>query len=153
MPTVEDPNNKVREQIEEILERDEERAPQPIRIAKPVAPRKASFRRSATPIWYPTPEKLIVAGIVLMVIAVVLRSYVLPLTLGGFALAGIGYYMLVMRRRRAKYGGADGVRGYVVTDKAKYWRGQRVDKPVEQVRRRNGNILDFPDLRDNKRKK
>ena len=150
MPTVEDPNNKVREQIEEILERDEERAPQPIRIAKPVAPRKASFRRSATPIWYPTPEKLIVAGIVLMVIAVVLRSYVLPLTLGGFALAGIGYYMLVMRRRRAKYG----VTGSASIDtSAKYWRGQRVDKPVEQVRRRNGNILNFPDLRDNKRKK
>ena len=150
MPTVEDPNNKVREQIEEILERDEERAPQPIRIAKPVAPRKASFRRSATPIWYPTPEKLIVAGIVLMVIAVVLRSYVLPLTLGGFALAGIGYYMLVMRRRRAKYG----VTGSASIDtSAKYWRGQRVDKPVEQVRRRNGNILNFPDLRNNKRKK
>lgn len=150
MPKVEEPNDKVREQIEEILERDESRGPEPIRIAKPVAPRKVNARMDKTPLWYPTPEKLILAGIVLMLIAVIARQFVLPLTLGGFVLAGIGYYMIVVRRRKTKYGGTGSA---TVDTSAKYWRGQRVDKPVEQVRRRNGNILEFPDLGKKKSKR
>lgn len=150
MPKVEEPNDKVREQIEEILEQDERRKPEPIRIAKPVAPRKAQVRRSGTPFWYLTPEKLIALGIILMVSAVLARRFVLPLTLGGFILAGIGYYMIVMRRRKAKYGGTGSA---TVDTSARYWRGQRVDRPPEQVRRRNGNIIDFPDVGKSKSKR
>lgn len=153
MPTTEDPNDKVREQIEEILEMEERRKPEPIRIARPVTPRKV---RSGTPIWYPTPEKLIVAGIVLMVIAVVTRSFVLPLTLVGFAMAGLGYYMIIMRKRRAKYGISSGRSG---DNSPKYWRGKPVKpsaqaRPSGKVKKRDGNILEFPgsDTEKGKRK-
>ena len=147
MPTVDDQNDKVREQIEEILAKDESRNPGPIRIAKPTPARRA---RQGTPIWYPTPEKLIFVGVGLLVLAVILRQFVLPLTVGGFAIAAVGYYMLLKRRRATKRPGDEGVKGYLVMEKAKYWRGLRVDdKPP--AKRRDGNILDFPDIKDEKR--
>ncbi len=146
MPQVEEPNDKVREQIEEILEKDASRKNEPIRIAKPVAPRKV---RVGTPIWYPTPEKLIVLGLVLMLIAAIGRQFVLPLTLAGFALAGVGYYMVVVRRRRAKYGSTGG--GFNDTS-PKYWRGKPV-KPSGQVKKRDGNILEFPGASDDDSKR
>ncbi len=148
MPQVEDPNDRVREQIEEILEKEASRSPEPIRIARPVAPRKV---RSGTPIWYPTPEKLIGVGLLLMVIAVISRNFVLPLTLGGFILAGIGYYMIVQRKRRAKYG----YTGSGTVDPApKYWRGKPIEpsRPSQQVKRRDGNILEFPGIDEDKKK-
>lgn len=146
MPKVDEPNDKVWEQIEEILEKDERKEPVPIRIARPTTPRKV---RSGTPIWYPTPEKLIVAGIALMLIAVIGRTLVLPLTLGGFALAGVGYYMIVMRKRRTKYGGStSGFRD----DSPKYWRGKPVE-PRGPVKRRDGNILEFPEPSEGKPKR
>ncbi len=149
MPKVEEPNDKVREQIEEILENNERKKPVPIRIARPVTPRKV---RSGTPIWYPTPEKLIVAGLALMVIAVVTRTLVLPLTVAGFALAGFGYYLLVARKRRSKFGAP----GAGPTDNSpKYWRGKPVkpSRPSGTVKRRDGNILDFPDSDQDKPKR
>ena len=153
MPKVEEPNGpnkKVWDQIEEILEEDERKGPQPIRIARPVAPRKVHKVRSRTSAWYPTPEKLIVAGLVLMVIAVALRNFVLPLTLGGFALAGIGYYMLVMRKRRNKFGSSTRRPG-AGDSSPKYWRGKPV-KPSGQVKKRDGNILEFPDSLQGKKR-
>lgn len=152
MPQVEEPNDKVREQIEEILENTERTKPEPIRIARPVTPRKV---RSGTPLWYPTPEKLIAAGLVLMLIAVITRSFVLPLTVAGFAVAGIGYYLLIQRKRRAKYGVSSGGIG---DSSPKYWRGKPIDsekrsKPSTPVTRRDGNIIDFPDPDDAKSKR
>lgn len=146
MPQVEEPNDKVREQIEEILEKDATRKPDLIRIARPTAPRKA---RSGTPIWYPTPEKLMVAGLLLMLIAVVSRTFVLPLTLVGFALAGTGYYMIIQRKRRAKFGTSGGRTG---DNSPKYWRGKPV-KPATEVKKRDGNILEFPGADDDEPKR
>lgn len=156
MPKVEEPNDKVREQIEEILEQEEKRAPVPIRVARPAAPRKVRSSRSGMPIWYPTPEKLIVAGLVLFVIAAVTRNAVLPLTLAGFVLAGIGYYMLVMRKRRGKFGFSGSGRPGVQSEQ--YWRGRpvkpsRAEKSGPPVKKRDGNVLEFPDSLPKKRRK
>ena len=145
MPTVDDQNDKVRAQIEEILAKDESRNPGPIRIAKPSPARKA---RQGTPIWYPTPEKLILVGVGLLVLAVILRQFVLPLTVGGFAIAAVGYYMLLKRRRQARFGTVSSRQG---PEPAKYWRGQRIDDEPS-VKRRDGNIIDFPDIKDEKRR-
>ncbi len=149
MPQVEDPNEKVREQIEEILAKDERRPVTPIRVARPVTPRKV---RSGTPLWYPTPEKLMATGVVLMLIAVIGRRFVLPLTLAGFVVAGIGYYMLVMRKRRAKYGISSGGPGNSPTQ---YWRGKPVNpvEPTGPVKKRDGNILEFPDSLQTKKRR
>jgi hypothetical protein len=146
MPKVEEPNDKVREQIEGILEQDEKRPVGPIRMARPGAPRKARTRRSGVPIWYPTPEKLILLGLAMFVIAAVIRNFVLPLTLGGFVLAGVGYYMLVIRRRRASSGSAS-VGGL---QSEWYWRGKPVNtsrpaKSARPVKKCDGNVLEFPD--------
>lgn len=152
MPKADEPRDKVREQIEEILELDEKRAPVQsgrIQVARPISPRKV---RSGTPLWYPTGEKLILAGLALLLIAVVTRRAVLPLALGGFVLAGIGYYMLVTKRRRARLGGSSGGSGAVPPQ---YWRGKPV-KPSESraprkpVKKRDGNVLEFPDSRQSK---
>ena len=156
MPKVEEPNDKLREQIEEILEQEEKRAPVPIRVARPVTPRKVRSTRSGSPIWYPTPEKLILAGLVLLIVAAVTRNAVLPLTLGGFAIAGLGYYMLVMRKRRGKFG-APG-RGRAGVQPEQYWRGRPVtpsrdEKPSTPVKKRDGNVLEFPEPLPKKRRK
>lgn len=154
MPRIEEPNEKMREQIEEILEQEEKRAPaQPPRrelipVARPASPRKV--RSSGIPLWYPTPEKLIVFGLILLVIAAVTRTAVLPLTLGGFVLAGIGYYLLIVKRRRAKYGNSTGGRSAV--DPQPYWRGRPVNKPGTPVKKRDGNVLEFPDTFQTKKR-
>ncbi len=78
-----------------------------------------------------------------MVIAAITRSFVLPLTLGGFALAGLGYYLIVMRKRRAKFGYSSSTSSSSGDGSPKYWRGQPVDPPGE-VKKRDGNIIEFP---------
>ncbi len=145
-----DGTGKVWEQIGEILEKEERAAPEKIQIAKPTAPRRA--RSSGLPIWYPTPEKLIALGIGLMVLAVILRQAVLPLTLGGFVLAGIGYYMIVMRKRRAKWGAPTGRRS---DDTVQYWRGRPVNRsaPPASAKKRDGNIIEFPGAGDKNRRR
>ncbi len=147
MPKVEEPNDKMREQIEEILELEESRSsksPGPIRIAKPTPKRKV--RSGGVPVWYPTPEKLIVAGIVIMLIAALTRRAVLPLVLVGFLVSGIGYYMLIMRKRREKYGRSPGGSGPAPSQ---YWRGKRIDSKAP-VKKAKGKILEFPDPKKDK---
>lgn len=160
MSKVEEPNDKVREQIEEILEREEKRTPAPprqrptpITVARQAAPKKnrvtISAKSNGIPLWYPTPEKLIVAGMLLLLVAAVGRKFVLPLSLAGFALAGIGYIMLVRRRRSGVSGFGKNNSG---SQAPNYWRGKPVSKPTAQVKKRGGNVLEFPEEYQAKRR-
>jgi hypothetical protein len=137
MSKVEEPQNKWKNEIEEILEHEERRKPELVRISRPVKPRKV---RIGPPAWYPTPEKLIVGGMLILIAAVILRNFVLPLTVTGFLISGIGYYQLVRRHRRmsARSGSSKS------TGKpTRYWRGKPVDSDRPAVKRRDGNILEF----------
>ena len=137
MSKVEEPRNKWKNEIEEILENDERRKPELVRISRPVKPRKV---RTGTPAWYPTPEKLVVGGMLILIAAVIIRRYVLPLTIAGFLISGIGYYLLIRRNRRASSGTGTGAS----TGKpAQYWRGKQVNSDRPPVKRRDGNILEF----------
>jgi hypothetical protein len=138
MPKVDEPNNKWKNEIEEILEHDERRKPDLVRISRPVPPPKV---RTGTPAWYPTPEKLIVGGMLLLIAGVAVRRFVLPLTIIGFALSGIGYYLLIRRNRRASAGYGTGRSN---SQQTKFWRGKPVDSKRPPVTRRDGNILEFP---------
>ncbi|MDA0677484.1 MAG: hypothetical protein O2788_05700 [Chloroflexi bacterium] len=138
MSKVEEPKNKWKNEIEEILEHEERRKPELVRISRPVKPRKV---RTRTPAWYPTPEKLIVGGMLILIAGVIFRNFVLPLTITGFVLSGIGYYLLIRRNRRMSSGyGSNRSTG----QPKQYWRGKPVDSDRPAVKRRDGNILEFP---------
>ena len=139
MPKVDEPDNKWKNQIEEILENDERRPSELVRISRPVKPRKV---RTGTPAWYPTPEKLIVGGMLLLIAAAIIRNFVLPLTVTGIVLSGIGYYFLIMRKRRASSGYGNRSSNSKPTH---FWRGKPVSSERPPVKRRDGNILEFPD--------
>ena len=137
MSKVEEPKNKWKNEIEKILEHEERRKPELVRISRPVKPRKV---RTGTPAWYPTPEKLIVGGMLILIAAVFLRNFVLPLTITGFLISGLGYYQLVRRHRRMSQGyGSSKSTG----EPTQYWRGKPVDSDRPAVKRRDGNILEF----------
>ena len=137
MSKVEEPKNKWKNEIEKILEHEERRKPELVRISRPVKPRKV---RTGTPAWYPTPEKLIVGGMLILIAAVFLRNFVLPLTITGFLISGLGYYQLVRRHRRMSQGyGSSKSTG----EPTQYWGGKPVDSDRPAVKRRDGNILEF----------
>jgi hypothetical protein len=137
MSNIEEPQNKWKNEIEEILEYEERRKPELVRISHPVKPRKV---RTGTPAWYPTSEKLIVGGMLILIAAVILRNFVLPLTIAGFLISGIGYYQLVRRHRRMSQGyGSSKPTG----KPTQYWRGKPVHSDRPAVKRRDGNILEF----------
>ena len=144
MPQTEEPNRRVLEEIEEILEADERKNEPPIQIAKPMKPRKV---RTGTPWWMPTAEKAIVAGMLLLIAAAIGRRVVLPLTAAGIAIAGAGYIALIMRKRRARTGGGVS-RAAGGDDSTTYWRGRRI-KPVS-AKKRDGNVVEFPDTWQNR---
>jgi hypothetical protein len=142
MPTVDEPNDRLRNEIEEILAAEDRKSREPIRIVNPVKPRRV---RVGTPWWMPTPEKLIVMGIVVLITGAIIRHFVLPLTIAGFALSGIGYYMLVRRKRAARTGRVNRSSGGT---EQKYWRGRPVEPP--KVKTIEGNVVEFPDSFKNK---
>lgn len=148
MPRLDEPNDRLRNEIEEILEAEEKRESEPpVRIARPVKPRRV---RTGTPLWMPTPEKMIAAGIIILLVGALIRQFVVPLLIIGFALSGIGYYMLVRRKRSERYGGGRSSRGSSAAPETKYWRGRPVDEQPKKVKTRDGNVVEFPDTLKNK---
>jgi hypothetical protein len=142
MPQTEEPNRRVLQEIEQILEEDERKNDIPVRISKPVKPRRV---RVGTPWWMPTAEKAIVAGMLLLIAGAVYRPAVLPLAIAGITISGLGYFALIRRRRRARTGVSVRLTG---AESTTYWRGRRI-KPGD-VKKRNGNVLDFPDTWQNR---
>ena len=143
MPQTEEPNRRVVEEIEQILEEDERKNDLPIQIAKPAKPRRV---RTGTPWWMPTAEKAIVAGMLLLIAAAVGRRAVLWLTVAGIIIAGVGYIALIRRRRAQKNGTGAVARSQ--DDSTAYWRGRQV-KPLN-VKKRDGNVVEFPDTWQNR---
>ena len=143
MPRLDEPNDKVRNEIEEILAAEEKKGHEPIRISRPVKPRRV---RVGKPIWWPTPEKLIALGIIILLVGAITRRFLLPLVVTGFVMAGIGYILMVRRGRAAKYGKTSS--GNSGGMEPKYWRGRPVDRP--NVKTRDGNVVEFPDSMSNK---
>jgi hypothetical protein len=140
-PEGKEQDSRMEREIEEILAADDRTRVEPVTVAKPVAPRRVRSGRSP---WAVTPEKLIVLGMVLLLIAAIGRAAVLPLTIAGILVAAAGYYSLVRRRRaqrnpymvkRSTGGTADGP--------TQYWRG----KPVSRVKARklDEKVYEFPD--------
>jgi len=148
MPKLDEPNDRLRNEIEDILEaeakKDTKRPVEPFVVGRRPAPRRV---RTGTSIWMPTPEKLIVLGIVILLIGALTRTFLLPMVIVGFALAGIGYYMMVRRGRAAKYGKSPSRRPSSGIE-PKYWRGQPVDPPKPKTA--DGKVVEFPDSVSNK---
>lgn len=144
MPRLDEPNDRLRHEIEEILAADEKKGPEPIRVARPVTPRRV---RTGTPIWMPTAEKLIALGIIVLLVGAITRKFLLPLTIGGFALSGIGYFMLVRRQRAARRGSFTSHRSQGGME-PKYWRGRPVAPP--RAKTSDGKVVEFPDSFKNK---
>ena len=108
------PDDRFKKEIEEILKRDERRS-RPGPLAGVLAMRF-------------TPERLMLAGVGALVLALIARPLFVPLALLAVALFGLGYVLYLRRRRR-------GSRGMAPLRPA--WRG----RPV----RREGNIIEFRD--------
>lgn len=148
MPKVDEPNDRLRDEIENILEaeekKDSKRPVEPFVVGKRPTPRRV---RTGTPIWMPTPEKLIVLGIVILLVGALTRTFLLPLVIVGFSLAGFGYYMMVRRGRAAKYGKSPS-RSTSGGMEPKYWRGRPVSPPKSKTP--DGKVVEFPDTVSNK---
>ena len=148
MPRVEDPNERMIEQIEEILEEDdrEHRKPAVLRVTRPVRrpdrKRRIQLRRGWLTV---TPEKLLAAGLILLVAGAFGRSAAVPLAVTGFVIAAAGYYWMIRTGRRG--GGHAATRA--PSKSAQYWRGRKIE-PRAPVKKRDGNILEFPDSRPNR---
>ena len=108
------PDKRIKKEIEDILERDERR----------------SRRRSSAglPAIRLTPERLMLAGLGALVLALIVRGLFAPLALAAVALFGVGYAMRLKRGRR-------GARPTPPHEPA--WRGQHVG--------REGNVIEFRD--------
>ncbi len=111
------PDDKIRKEIEEILERGERRS-RPGSFARVLAIRL-------------TPERLMLAGVGALVLALIARPLFVPLALAAVALFGLGYARYLGRRRRRGRGSRGG------SHVRPAWRG----RPV----RREGNIIEFRD--------
>lgn len=144
MPQTEEPNRRVLQEIEQILEADERKNDKPVLISKPVKPRKV---RVGTPWWMPTAEKAIVAGMLLLLIAAVSRWQVVPLAVTGIVIAAGGYIALI-RRRRAGRGRGGLIRRSKSEEPPSYWRGRPVGRI--EAKKRDGNIVEFPDTWQNR---
>ena len=80
------PDKRIKKEIEDILERDE---------------RRSRRRRSAgLPAMRLTPERLMLAGLGALLLALVVRGFFAPLALAAVALFGIGYAMRLKRGQR-----------------------------------------------------
>ena len=108
------PDNRIRKQIEDILERDERRTGR----------RRSAGGLRATRL---TPERLMLAGLAALLIALIVRSLFVPLALAALILFGLGYALRV-RGGRAR-------RGAPKRPLRPAWRGQ----PAV----REGNIIEF----------
>lgn len=80
------PDKRIREEIEGILERDERRSR-----------RRSSAGLSAIRL---TPDRLMLAGLGALVLALVVRGFFAPLGLAAVALFGLGYAMRLKRGQR-----------------------------------------------------
>ncbi len=136
--------DRLTREIEEILDHDVDREPlQPIRVAKPTPPRKVSSGSSSFRV---TPQGLVLAGLAMLVLAVVIRALTVPLVVIGLAALLAGYY-LSMKGRTTPGGRIKSSRS---ESPITYWRGKRVDDD-EKPHPRNGNIIDFPDASEERR--
>jgi len=108
------PDDKIKKEIEKILERDERRS-RPGPLAGVLATRL-------------TPERLMLAGVGALVLAMIVRRFFIPLALAAVALFGLGYVLYLRRRGRGSRGRSH---------PRPVWRG----RPV----RREGNVIEFRD--------
>jgi hypothetical protein len=126
------PNNRVQREIEEILEKQERKPPRRVTVRRPMR----RPRGPSGPLI--TPERLIVAGLLVLLVGVALRGrFLVPLAITGAGLLAVGYFMSVRRRR-------GGTRISAETPQ-KYWRGQPVGHHSRSSTRRSGRVLEFPD--------
>jgi hypothetical protein len=129
------PDDKVQREIEEILARQEQRAPV-VRMAPPIRPRRQR------PVLKLSPGMMMFGGLVLVIAALILRKYTTVLAIAALCVFAAGYLWSMMSRSRsrvartmpassrrpARSGGA-------------YWRGQPVSEI--QPRKRSGQVVQF----------
>ena len=108
------PEDKIKQEIERILERDERRSRR--------GPSASVLAMRLTP------ERLMLAGVAALLLALIVRRFFVPLALVAVALFGLGYVLYMRRRGR-------GTRERPRPRPA--WRG----RPV----RREGNVIEFRD--------
>ncbi len=119
------PGDKMQREIEEILAKEERKIP--IRVRRP----SGNTKRGGPMSIRITPERLVLAGLALMLAAVIIRRFMLPLVIVGIALLATGYVWTIRRRR--------GAASQTFTP---HWRGE----PVH----RRGNMVNFPDTWQNR---
>ena len=121
------PGAKWQREIEEILEKDARKEP-----LKVMAPRRPSTKpeRARSPRPRIRPEHMLLGGLLLLVLAVVLRQWAIQFAIAGGVLLISGYALAILRPRRS------GRRVMGADESGPYWRGQ-------PVRRKGGNVVEF----------
>ena len=125
------PGDRVRREIEEILEKDEVKAP--LKVAAPRPPRRVS-RIGQIGV---TSGHLVVLGLVTLIAAGFIRGgFTIPLVILGAALFGAGYWMSIKNRRKSD----TPVRAKDKTET--WWRGRRTGPS-----RDDDKVIDFRESR------
>lgn len=125
------PGERVRREIEEILEKDEGKAP--LKVAAPRPPRKVS-RIGQMGV---TSGHLVVLGLVTLIAAGFIRGgFTIPLVILGAALFGAGYWMSIRNRRKTNTPAR-------AKDKTEtWWRGRKTGSTPD-----DDKVIDFRESR------
>ncbi|GEM_PF-2860163 len=130
------PGDKVQREVEEILARQEQSAPD-VRMAPPVV-----LRRKRPTKLKLNPGALMFGGLVLVIAALIARRYTTPLAIAALCVFAAGYLWSMRSRSSTRaVGRQTGPSRPGARSGGTYWRGQRVNEI--QPRRRSGRVVQF----------